>query len=319
MRPGQPWLPAAVRAGAGKGVAVVPAARWLRVGWSVAAAGVLRLLLAGHRWEKLAAGSPGRAQGGVARGPASGKSHLAACACLLVRAAPACTRAPAAVCSPLVRVSLRLPGECRLLKLSFSLLFAGVFNHAVPSASAHPFGASFGSGAACRSGTLSLTPLQAVASTPASSFQAPPSMEPRPPPPPPPAPLGQPPAGSPTLHAPPPPNATLPPAPALHPANSEPVLLQNLAPLSANQAFLPVSSAASLPPANSALSIKLASLPHKVSHPSFTVHHQPLPGLALAQAAPELPQASSTGPSAVWVSLGMPPPYAARLAGVKPR
>lgn len=92
MRPGQPWLPAAVRAGAGKGVAVVPAARWLRVGWSVAAAGVLRLLLAGHRWEKLAAGSPGRAEGGVARGPASGKSHLAACACLLVRAAPACTR-----------------------------------------------------------------------------------------------------------------------------------------------------------------------------------------------------------------------------------
>ncbi|XP_039695074.1 histone-lysine N-methyltransferase, H3 lysine-79 specific isoform X4 [Pteropus medius] len=195
----------------------------------------------------------------------------------------------------------------------------GVSNHAVPSASAHPFGASFGSGAACHSSTLSLTPLQAVASTPASSFQAPPSMEPRPPPPPPPPPPGQPPAGPPTLHAPPPPNAALPPAPALHPANSEPVLLQNLAPLSANQAFLPVSSAASLPPANSALSIKLASLPHKVSRPSFTVHHQPLPGLALAQAAPVLPQASSTGPSAVWVSLGMPPPYAARLAGVKPR
>nr|XP_019599501.1 PREDICTED: histone-lysine N-methyltransferase, H3 lysine-79 specific isoform X1 [Rhinolophus sinicus]XP_019599502.1 PREDICTED: histone-lysine N-methyltransferase, H3 lysine-79 specific isoform X1 [Rhinolophus sinicus] len=195
----------------------------------------------------------------------------------------------------------------------------GVFNHAVPSASAHPFGASFGSGAACRSATLSLTPLQAVASTPASSFQAPPSMEPRLPLPPPAPPLGRPPAGPPALHAPPPPNAALPPVPALLPANSEPALLQNLAPLPANQAFLPASSAASLPPANASLSIKLASLPHKASRPSFTVHHQPLPGLTLAQAAPVIPQASSTGPSAVWVSLGMPPPCAARLAGVKPR
>ncbi|XP_053752826.1 histone-lysine N-methyltransferase, H3 lysine-79 specific isoform X2 [Panthera pardus] len=172
----------------------------------------------------------------------------------------------------------------------------GVFNHAVPSASAHPFGASFGSGAACRSATLSLTPLQAVAGAP-------------PPPPP----------GQPALPAPPPPNAALPPAPALLPANSEPALLQNLASLPANQAFLPASSAASLQPANASLSIKLASLPHKAPRPSFTVHHQPLPGLALAQAAPVIPQASSTGPSAVWVSLGMPPPYAARLAGVKPR
>lgn len=219
----------------------------------------------------------------------------------------------------LLRVSHRLPGECHLLKLSFSLLFAGVFNHAVPSASAHQFGASFGSGAACRSATLSLTPLQAVASTPASSFQAPPSMEPRLPLPPPAPPLGRPPAGPPALHAPPPPNAALPPVPALLPANSEPALLQNLAPLPANQAFLPASSAASLPPANASLSIKLASLPHKASRPSFTVHHQPLPGLTLAQAAPVIPQASSTGPSAVWVSLGMPPPCAARLAGVKPR
>ncbi|KAJ1060156.1 hypothetical protein K5549_004594 [Capra hircus] len=193
----------------------------------------------------------------------------------------------------------------------------GVFNHAVPPASAHPFGASFGSGAACRSTTLSLTPLQAVASTPASSFQAPSSAEPRPPQPPPH--LGRPPPGQPALHAPPHPNATLPPPPALLPANSEPVLLQNLASLPANQAFLPAASAASLPPANASLSIKLASLPHKVSRPALTVHHQPLPGLALAQAAPVNPQASSTGPPAVWVSLGMPPPYAARLAGVKPR
>ncbi|KAJ8776370.1 hypothetical protein J1605_015668 [Eschrichtius robustus] len=173
----------------------------------------------------------------------------------------------------------------------------GAFNHAVPPASAHPFGASFGSGAACRSATLSLTPLQAVASTPASSFQAPSPAEPRPPPPPPH--LGRPPLGQPALHAPPPPNAALPPPPALLPANSEPVLLQNLASLPANQAFLPASSAASVPPANASLSIKLASLPHKVSRPSFTVHHPPLPGLALAQAAPVIPQASSTGPPTV--------------------
>lgn len=92
MRPGQPWLQAAVRAGTGKRVAVVPVAQWLRVGWSVAVA--LHLLLAGHRWEKLAAGSPGRAEGGVARGLASGKSHLAACAlpaalpCTCVHAEP---------------------------------------------------------------------------------------------------------------------------------------------------------------------------------------------------------------------------------------
>ncbi|XP_059243598.1 histone-lysine N-methyltransferase, H3 lysine-79 specific, partial [Mustela nigripes] len=178
----------------------------------------------------------------------------------------------------------------------------GVFNHAVPSASAHPFGASFGSGAACRSGTPGVTALQA-AGAPASSFQAPPP----------------PPQGRPALPAPAPPNAALPPAPALLPANSEPVLLQNLASLPANQAFLPAASAASLQPANASLSIQLTSLPHKAPRPSFTVHHQPLPGLALAQAAPVIPQAGSTGPSAVWVSLGMPPPYAARLAGVKPR
>ncbi|XP_057345616.1 histone-lysine N-methyltransferase, H3 lysine-79 specific isoform X3 [Manis pentadactyla] len=177
----------------------------------------------------------------------------------------------------------------------------GVFNHAVPSASTHPFGASFGSGAACRSATLSLTPLQAVASAPASSFQALPCVESRPPPPVP----GRAPAG--------------PPAPALLPAHSEPALLQSLAPLPAAPAFLPASSAASLPPANASLSIKLASLPHKAPRPHLAVHQQPLPGLALARAAPGTPQPGSTGPPAVWVSLGMPPPYAARLAGVKPR
>ncbi|XP_073910663.1 histone-lysine N-methyltransferase, H3 lysine-79 specific isoform X4 [Castor canadensis] len=200
----------------------------------------------------------------------------------------------------------------------------GVFSHAVPSASAHPFGASVGSGAVCSSATLGLSPLQAVASTSASSFQAVASVETRPPPPPPPPllppqHLGQPPEGPPILHAPPPPNVALPPPPpTLLASNSEPVLLQNLASLPANKAFLPSSSAASLQP-NAALSVKLTSLPHKVSRPSFTVHHQPLPRLALAQAAPAVPQASSAGPSAVWVSLGMPPPYAAHLSGVKPR
>uniref|UniRef100_A0A8C6WCR3 Histone-lysine N-methyltransferase, H3 lysine-79 specific n=1 Tax=Nannospalax galili TaxID=1026970 RepID=A0A8C6WCR3_NANGA len=196
----------------------------------------------------------------------------------------------------------------------------GVFTHAVPSASAHPFGAGVG-GAVCSSATLGLSPLQAAASTSASSFQAKASGETRPPPPPPllpPQHLGRPPARPPVLHAPPPPNATLPP-PALLASNSEPVLLQSLASLPANKAFLSPSSAASLQPANASLSVKLTSLPHKVSRPSFTVHHQPLPRLALAQTAPAAPQAGSSGPSAVWVSLGMPPPYAAHVSGVKPR
>lgn len=229
-------------------------------------------------------------------------------------------------CEP-AAASLRLPGCCRLLKLRFSLLFAGVFNHAVPSASAHPFGARVGRGAACGSATLGPSPLQAAASASASSFQAPASVETRPPPPPPPPPpplpppahLGRSPAGPPVLHAPPPPNAALPPPPTLLASNPEPALLQSLASLPPNQAFLPPTSAASLPPANASLSIKLTSLPHKGARPSFTVHHQPLPRLALAQAAPGIPQASATGPSAVWVSLGMPPPYAAHLSGVKPR
>ncbi|XP_053436929.1 histone-lysine N-methyltransferase, H3 lysine-79 specific isoform X2 [Nycticebus coucang] len=197
----------------------------------------------------------------------------------------------------------------------------GVFNHAVPSASAHPFGARVGRGAVCGSATLGPSPLQAAASAPASSFQAPASAEPRPPPPPPPLPppphLGRPPAGPPNLHA--PPNAALPPPPALLAANPEPVLLQSLASIPPNHAFLPPTSAASLQPANASLSAKLASLPHKGARPAFTVHHQPLPRLALAQATPGIPQASTTGPSAVWVSLGMPPPYAAHLSGVKPR
>ncbi|XP_007949257.1 histone-lysine N-methyltransferase, H3 lysine-79 specific [Orycteropus afer afer] len=187
----------------------------------------------------------------------------------------------------------------------------GVFNHAVPSASSHPLGASFSSGAVCGSATLSL------ASTSAASFQAPPSVETRPPPLPPAQHLGRPPLPPPP--PPPPPNTALPPPPPLLAPNSEPVLLQSLASLPANHAFLPPVSAAALPPANASLSVKLAALPHKASRPSFTVHHQPLPRLALAQAAPLLPQASPAAPSAVWVSLGMPPPYAAHLSGVKPR
>ncbi|KAM5238129.1 histone-lysine N-methyltransferase, H3 lysine-79 specific isoform 2-T2 [Ctenodactylus gundi] len=189
----------------------------------------------------------------------------------------------------------------------------GVFNHAVPSTSAHPFGTGVGSGAVCSSATQGLSPLQAAASTPASSLQAPASADTRPPPPPPALPPQHP--GPPV---PPPPNVALPPPPALLAANPEPVLLQSLAPLLPNKAFSSL-SAASLQPANASLSVKLASLPHKASRPSFTVHHQPLPRLALAQAAPATPQASSVGPSAVWVPLGMPPPYATYLTGVKPR
>ncbi|XP_076977362.1 histone-lysine N-methyltransferase, H3 lysine-79 specific isoform X3 [Tamandua tetradactyla] len=195
----------------------------------------------------------------------------------------------------------------------------GVFNHAVPSASSHPFGASFGSSAVCSSTSLSLNPLQAAASSSASSFQAPVSVENRPPPIPPLPPQHLPRAPVQPPHHAPPPNVALPPPPPLLASNSEPVLLQNLASIPANQALLPPSSAASLQPANASLSIKLASLPHKVSRPSFTVHHQPLPRLALAPAAPLIPQASSTGPPAVWVSLGMPPSYASHLSGVKPR
>ena len=65
--------------------------------------------------------------------------------------------------------------KAHLLKLSFSLLFAGIFNHAVPSASSpHQFGASFSSSAVSSSTVLSLNPLQAVASTSSSSFPPPP-------------------------------------------------------------------------------------------------------------------------------------------------
>ncbi|XP_058513580.1 histone-lysine N-methyltransferase, H3 lysine-79 specific isoform X2 [Ochotona princeps] len=172
----------------------------------------------------------------------------------------------------------------------------GVFNHAVPPASAHLFGASVGSGAVCGSAPLGLSPLQA---------------EIRPPPPP----------APPLAPAPPPPNVALPPTPTLLTANLDPVLLQSLTPVpvNINHVFLAPASAASLSPTNPSLSVKLTPLSHKVSHPPFSVHPQPLPRLALAQAVPGIPQASSTGAPAVWVSLGMPPPYAAHLSGRKPR
>ncbi|ETE62683.1 Histone-lysine N-methyltransferase, H3 lysine-79 specific [Ophiophagus hannah] len=97
------------------------------------------------------------------------------------------------------------------------------------------------------------------------------------------------------LRTPPPPNVSLPPPPPLLTSNSEPVLLQSLSSLPVSEAFLPPSSTA-----NSALSIKLASLQHKTSRPSFTVHHPPLPRLALAQATPGIPQSNSAGTPAMW-------------------
>lgn len=165
---------------------------------------------------------------------------------------------------------------------------------------------------------LSLNPLQAVVST--SSFQSPSSslvtssenraVQH----------LNRAPMQS-VFHTPPPPppNVSLPPPPPLLASNSEPVLLQNLASIPANDAFLPSSSAASVQSANASLSIKLASLQHKTSRPSFTVHHPPLPRLALAQTAPVIPQSNATGTSAMWVTLGMQSPYASHLSGVKPR
>lgn len=211
--------------------------------------------------------------------------------------------------------------KAHLLKLSFSLLFAGIFNHAVPSASSpHQFGASFSSSAVSSSTVLSLNPLQAVASTSSSSFPPPSSnlvtsSETRAA-----QHLNRAPVQS-VFHSPPPPppNVSLPPPPPLLASNSEPALLQNLPSIPPGEAFLPSSSAASVQSANASLSIKLASLQHKTSRPSFTVHHPPLPRLALAQSAPMITQSNAAGTSAMWVTLGMQSPYASHLSGVKPR
>ncbi|NXT19302.1 DOT1L protein, partial [Syrrhaptes paradoxus] len=197
----------------------------------------------------------------------------------------------------------------------------GIFNHAVPSASSpHQFGASFSSSAVSSSTVLSLNPLQAVASTSSSSFPPPSSnlvtsSETRSA-----QHLNRAPVQS-VFHSPqPPPNVSLPPPPPLLASNSEPALLQNLPSIPPGETFLPSSSAASVQPANASLSIKLASLQHKTSRPSFTVHHPPLPRLALAQSAPVMAQSNAAGTSAMWVTLGMQPPYASsHLSGVKPR
>lgn len=201
--------------------------------------------------------------------------------------------------------------KAHLLKLSFSLLFAGIFNHAVPSASSpHQFGASFSSSAVSSSTVLSLNPLQAVASTSSSSF--PPSSsnlvtssETRPA-----QHLNRAPVQSVFHPPPPPPNVSLPPPPPLLASNSEPALLQNLPSIPPGETFLPSSSSAPVQ-SNSSLSLKLASLQHKPSRPSFTVHHPPLPRV--------LPQPNAAGTAAMWVTLGMQPPYASHLSGVKPR
>ncbi|NXC91168.1 DOT1L protein, partial [Cercotrichas coryphoeus] len=186
----------------------------------------------------------------------------------------------------------------------------GIFNHAVPSASSpHQFGASFSSSAVSSSTVLSLNPLQAVASTSSSSFPPSssnlvPSSEARPA-----QHLNRAPVQSVFHPPPPPPNVSLPPPPPLLASNSEPALLQNLPSIPPAETFLPSSSAPVQ--SNSSLSIKLASLQHKPSRPSFTVHHPPLPRV--------LPQPNAAGTAAMWVTLGMQPPYASHLSGVKPR
>ncbi|XP_015741677.1 histone-lysine N-methyltransferase, H3 lysine-79 specific isoform X1 [Coturnix japonica] len=189
----------------------------------------------------------------------------------------------------------------------------GIFNHAVPSASSpHQFGASFSSSAVSSSTVLSLNPLQAVASTSSSSFPPPSSnlvtsSESRAA-----QHLNRAPVQSVFHPPPPPPNVSLPPPPPLLASNPDLLHSPSIPP---GDAFLPSSSSAS----NTALSIKLASLQHKASRPSFTVHHPPLPRSALAQSAPPMAQPTAAGAPAMWVTLGMQPPSASHLSGVKPR
>ncbi|XP_042749349.1 histone-lysine N-methyltransferase, H3 lysine-79 specific isoform X3 [Lagopus leucura] len=192
----------------------------------------------------------------------------------------------------------------------------GIFNHAVPSASSpHQFGASFSSSAVSSSTVLSLNPLQAVASTSSSSFPPPSSnlvtsSENRAA-----QHLNRAPVQSVFHPPPPPPNVSLPPPPPLLASNPDLLHSPSIPP---GDAFLPSSSAASVH-SNAALSIKLASLPHKASRPSFTVHHPPLPRSALAQSVPPMAQPTAAGAPAMWVTLGMQPPSASHLSGVKPR
>ncbi|XP_048783856.1 histone-lysine N-methyltransferase, H3 lysine-79 specific isoform X3 [Tympanuchus pallidicinctus] len=192
----------------------------------------------------------------------------------------------------------------------------GIFNHAVPSASSpHQFGASFSSSAVSSSTVLSLNPLQAVASTSSSSFPPPSSnlvtsSENRAA-----QHLNRAPVQSVFHPPPPPPNVSLPPPPPLLASNPDLLHSPSIPP---GDAFLPSSSAASVH-SNAALSIKLASLQHKASRPSFTVHHPPLPRSALAQSVPPMAQPTAAGAPAMWVTLGMQPPSASHLSGVKPR
>uniref|UniRef100_UPI00398F44B1 histone-lysine N-methyltransferase, H3 lysine-79 specific isoform X3 n=1 Tax=Pristiophorus japonicus TaxID=55135 RepID=UPI00398F44B1 len=194
----------------------------------------------------------------------------------------------------------------------------GIFNHVVPSVSSHQFGANF-SNVPVSSSTISFNPLQTVPTTSHSflsvSSSTLSSTESRMPPY-----LTRAPTQS-VLNT-PPPNISLPPPPPLLNSNSsDPSLFRNMS--SVSDGYLPSSiscssSTASLQSANTALAMKLASLQPKASHPSFTVHHPPLPRSVLAQSAPLIPQ-SSTNTSAMWVTLGMQPPYATHFSGVKPR
>ncbi|XP_062888185.1 histone-lysine N-methyltransferase, H3 lysine-79 specific isoform X1 [Mobula hypostoma] len=190
----------------------------------------------------------------------------------------------------------------------------GIFNHVVPSVSSHQFGASFSNVPV----SSSFNPLQTVPTTSQSflsvSSSTLSSTDSR---------------VSPYLTRAPPqsvlntpsPNISLPPPPPLlNSTSSDPSLFRTMS--SVSDGYLPpsisCSSTASLQSANTALALKLASLQPKASHPSFTVHHPPLPHSALAQAAPLIPQ-SGTNTSAMWVTLGMQPPYATHFSGVKPR
>lgn len=194
----------------------------------------------------------------------------------------------------------------------------GVFNHVVPSVSSHQFGANFSNVPISSSTILSFNPLQSVPATSQSFLsvssstlsstdsrvssylsQAPPQS---------------------ILNIPSPNSSLPPPPPLLNSTSSDPSLFRTMS--SVSDGYLPpsisCSSTTSLQSANTALALKLASLQPKSSHPSFTVHHPPLPHSALAQAAPLIPQ-SGTNTSAMWVTLGMQPPYATHFSGVKPR
>ncbi|XP_078280227.1 histone-lysine N-methyltransferase, H3 lysine-79 specific isoform X5 [Rhinoraja longicauda] len=194
----------------------------------------------------------------------------------------------------------------------------GIFNHVVPSVSSHQFGANFSNVPVSSSTILSFNPLPSVPATSQSFLSVSSStlsstdsrVSPY---------LSQAPPQS-MLNI-PSPNIALPPLPPLlNSTSSDPSLFRTMS--SVSDGYLPpsisCSSTTSLQSAHTALALKLASLQPKASHPSFTVHHPPLPHSALAQAAPLIPQ-SGTNTSAMWVTLGMQPPYATHFSGVKPR